>query len=173
MLTVKDPQVAAILAPKTQPDKCVLAPASVCETYQKVVDDAQEKSAAVAALQLAELQDQDCPICFCPLATGPDGNSDEELLKCGSCGKHMHSECMQNWAERRAQVGEQLSCVLCRAPWQAAEGNSSRPHGLTVGAFSRLIEICIGMFCPTWSTFQEQRQSALGRNRRVSATSGS
>ncbi|RYP89243.1 hypothetical protein DL769_000148 [Monosporascus sp. CRB-8-3] len=58
--------------------------------------------------------DGDCPICFTPL-DGPD-----DAVYCrAQCGQNMHTECFEMWAAtKRASARDQVTCPMCRAPWQ-------------------------------------------------------
>jgi hypothetical protein len=55
--------------------------------------------------------DGDCPICVFEMS------ADEDLVWCkAACGQNFHAECFAQW--KRSRVGQRVTCVYCRTPWQ-------------------------------------------------------
>ena len=56
-----------------------------------------------------------CPICCDDLGTDPTS-----VVFCRrGCGQNVHIACMKHWATHRAELGQQVSCPMCRGPWAA------------------------------------------------------
>ncbi|KAI1073537.1 hypothetical protein F5B20DRAFT_501261 [Whalleya microplaca] len=56
----------------------------------------------------------DCPICFMPFEDA------EDTVYCqAQCGQNIHKECFEMWAAtKRKSAGDQVTCPMCRTPWQ-------------------------------------------------------
>ncbi|RYP40837.1 hypothetical protein DL768_010577 [Monosporascus sp. mg162] len=56
----------------------------------------------------------DCPICFTPFE-----DPDDTVYCRVQCGQNMHTECFEMWAAtKRTGARDQVTCPMCRAPWQ-------------------------------------------------------
>ena len=80
----------------------------------------------------------DCPICFCPIEAPVEGRagggSSEGVVWCRAvCGTNLHASCFRQWravaaAETNNNAGsangDKVTCVMCRAPWIDADGDS-------------------------------------------------
>jgi len=91
---------------------CVLAEKSTCKVVEK-----KEFSG-----------DDVCPICQDSLQCG-----NERTSHCRSgCGNSMHSKCMKIWADHQVQIGNTVTCPLCRCDWgvKALEELSRGKHSL-------------------------------------------
>lgn len=68
----------------------------------------------------------DCPICFCAIEAG------EGVVWCRAvCGTNLHASCFRQWRAAAAAKtnannanANRVTCVMCRAPWIDADGNS-------------------------------------------------
>ncbi|KAL7621761.1 hypothetical protein AAE478_009088 [Parahypoxylon ruwenzoriense] len=56
----------------------------------------------------------DCPICYMPFEDA------EDTVYCrATCGQNIHKECFEMWAAtKRKSAGDQVTCPMCRTPWQ-------------------------------------------------------
>lgn len=83
-----------------------------------------------------------CPICYEEMAAGEtgDGVFGAELVWCRKgCGQSVHGRCMRVWGEHQLGTGKELSCPLCRVPWDAAalEWTPQRPPPRTSATAAR------------------------------------
>ncbi|KAH7029470.1 uncharacterized protein B0I36DRAFT_423095 [Microdochium trichocladiopsis] len=85
--------------------------------------DSSDDSTAAAHDQNRKAIEGDCPICFSALvedeASG-SGKDDAEIVYCrAQCGQNLHRVCFEIWARtKRSSAGEQVTCPMCRTPWQ-------------------------------------------------------
>ena len=79
----------------------------------------------------------DCPICFCPIEFPVEGRyggfRSEDVVWCRAvCGTNVHASCFRQWRAVAAAKtnnagsanGDKVTCVMCRAPWIDADGDS-------------------------------------------------
>ncbi|KAI1794565.1 hypothetical protein LXA43DRAFT_995617 [Ganoderma leucocontextum] len=59
-----------------------------------------------------------CPVCFDDMY----GAAENTLAFCEECGKAVHKECFQKWSTSQTKQGNTVSCVWCRAKWNAPAG---------------------------------------------------
>ncbi|KAI5851000.1 hypothetical protein BZA05DRAFT_338136 [Tricharina praecox] len=63
------------------------------------------------------VEDNDCPICFCPFAKG------EQIVWCkAQCGTNIHKSCFDQWKATKGKG--RVTCVMCRQPWQEEDAEA-------------------------------------------------
>ena len=55
---------------------------------------------------------ENCCVCYDVM------NEDENLVFCKfSCGRNLHTECMERWVKHKQSSGQDVSCPFCRTSW--------------------------------------------------------
>ncbi|KAL4422460.1 hypothetical protein ABPG75_008657 [Micractinium tetrahymenae] len=119
----------------------VLAPDAVRQQFQRLAGgepgaEAAQEGGGQPSGQRPFEADEDCPICFdalAPTAGGTAGAAGEAVSWCTACGKSAHASCMQKWVRSKASAGHDVTCPLCRAPWQDGAGKVSAAGGASGG----------------------------------------
>lgn len=56
--------------------------------------------------------DENCCVCYDVM------NEDQNLAFCKfSCGRNLHTECMERWVKHKVASGQGITCPLCRESW--------------------------------------------------------
>jgi hypothetical protein len=97
-------ELAEIFAKAPPVPSSVVAPQVVVNAYEHATGSA--KKAPVEEEEADDGEECDCPICFEPVVRGK-----EELERCGTCRKRLHTDCIERWLEHGK------NCPMCRGPW--------------------------------------------------------
>lgn len=107
---------------REQPDASVNAPQAVRRAFELVVPSsmrgasqhgkapAKEESVLLRPVEAGD----ECPICYEEF-----DSENKSIIHClTGCGRPVHEDCMRLYAAAAARIGDELRCVLCRAPWR-------------------------------------------------------
>jgi hypothetical protein len=117
-------------APK-DPTEDVLADDAVREKYQEVtgenVTHLQSKKRKQSDIRRLVLPGELCPICY------DEMNEKEDLVWCETqCGRNVHRNCFEQWANQKQSCQETVTCVYCRAKWPIHKRQSQNSSGVTI-----------------------------------------
>ncbi|OCF41291.1 hypothetical protein I317_04862 [Kwoniella heveanensis CBS 569] len=92
-----------------------------------------EAEAAGVNLNRLEVLGDDCPVCYEEITE--DNVKEDKLVYDDTptgCGKGLHKECFDMWANTATSKHQPVTCVWCRAPWPIPGGanvSPSKGHG--------------------------------------------
>jgi hypothetical protein len=103
--------------------RTVMASTEVQKKYMEVTGQKVEIETA-PSVEKKPVDGEDCPICY------EEMSSKDATVWCEvACGKSMHKQCFQTWADTKKRTGEEVTCVYCRSAWKTTAAPAKGKKG--------------------------------------------